>query len=139
MINPAIPAGFLMIVFIASSIPNSGFSSSSIKFAKNLKLLTDLVASTFLAKVIGFPVSLDSSFATSSNLFSSSLAIFFNQLARSLIVRFDHRGNAFFAALTAKSISLKSDLGIVAIKSPVAGFKLFIQLLLIEFLKVPLI
>ena len=86
-------------------------------------MATEREASTALARAMGLPVSKDSKEAISSERASRASAILCSQSARSSRPILDHNVRASSAALTAFSTSFKPDLGILAITSPVAGFK----------------
>src|SRR3954465_13372442 len=89
--------------------------------AKKRKLATAGGMSSRFARESVLPLSIDSSFASSSRFFSIRSASFRRRLLRSAAEVFDHAGNAAFAARTASSTSRSSLSGICAITSAVAG------------------
>ena len=73
--------------------------------ANAVKLVTTLGISILEAKLNGFPWSLDSAIANSSNLSSIFFAAFMRYSALDFKLNDDHNGKAFLAARTARSIT----------------------------------
>ena len=120
--HPTTPNGWREIKFEPSSPFMLDLNWNDLAWsAKNLKLDIARGISIFFDRLIGLPVSRDSSWANSSKFISICVAISIKYCALTSIFRDDQFGKDFKLASTALSMSERSELATLVYFLPIAG------------------